>query len=55
MSNLAHGRANQRPGLRKADSRRNVDRIAMAAIRSSADKMYKTLPQKEYQGMVEGG
>ena len=42
MSDLPNGRANQRAGLRKAESLRKVDQIAMAAIRSSAEGMAST-------------
>ena len=42
MSDLQNGRANQRAGLRKVDSLRKVDQIAMAAIRSSAEGMAST-------------
>ena len=51
MSDLPNGRANQRAGLRKEESLRKVDQIAMAAIRSSAEGM----AQQESQGLVEGG
>ena len=42
MSDLPNGRANQRAGLRKEESLRKVDQIAMAAIRSSAEGMAST-------------
>ena len=42
MSDLPNGRANQRAGLRKAESLRKVDQIAMAAIRSCAEGMAST-------------
>ena len=42
MSDLPNGRANQRAGLREAESLREVYQIAMAAIRSSAEGMAST-------------
>ena len=42
MSDPPSGRANQRAGLRKAESLRKVYQIAMAAIRSSAEGMAST-------------
>ena len=42
MSDLPNGRANQHAGLRKAESLRKVDQIAMAAIRSSVEGMAST-------------
>ena len=42
MSDLPNGEANHRAGLRKAESLRKVDQIAMVAIRSSAEGMAST-------------
>ena len=42
MNDLPNGRANQRAAMRRAESLRKVDQIAMAAIRSSAEGMAST-------------